>query len=42
MRSLFVSIQLNKRFILNLPSFSVRLIDKEGIQDLEKITPSTK
>ncbi|TNM93033.1 hypothetical protein fugu_018435 [Takifugu bimaculatus] len=34
--------ELSKRFILNLPSFSVRLIDKEGIQDLEKITPSTK
>uniref|UniRef100_A0A665WCP7 Proteasome subunit beta n=1 Tax=Echeneis naucrates TaxID=173247 RepID=A0A665WCP7_ECHNA len=29
---------LNKRFILNLPSFTVRLIDKEGIRDLEKIT----
>lgn len=30
--------QLNKRFILNLHSFNVRLIDKEGIRDLEKIT----
>ncbi|XP_055750613.1 proteasome subunit beta type-2-like isoform X2 [Salvelinus fontinalis] len=31
--------ELNKRFILNLPSFSVRLIDTEGIHDLEKIMP---
>ncbi|CAB1351208.1 unnamed protein product [Coregonus sp. 'balchen'] len=31
--------ELNKRFILNLPSFSVRLIDKDGIHDLEKLTP---
>uniref|UniRef100_A0A4W5MAF3 Proteasome subunit beta n=1 Tax=Hucho hucho TaxID=62062 RepID=A0A4W5MAF3_9TELE len=31
--------ELNKRFILNLPSFSVRLIDKEGIHDLEKLMP---
>ncbi|XP_030075712.1 proteasome subunit beta type-2 [Microcaecilia unicolor] len=29
--------ELQKRFILNLPSFSVRLIDKEGIHDLERI-----
>uniref|UniRef100_A0A3Q3WZ01 Proteasome subunit beta n=1 Tax=Mola mola TaxID=94237 RepID=A0A3Q3WZ01_MOLML len=34
--------ELNRRFILNLPSFSVRVIDREGIHDLEKITPSTK
>ncbi|XP_062301791.1 proteasome subunit beta type-2 isoform X2 [Osmerus eperlanus] len=34
--------ELNKRFILNLPSFSVRLIDKEGIHDLEKITVGHK
>nr|ACN10225.1 Proteasome subunit beta type-2 [Salmo salar]ACN12580.1 Proteasome subunit beta type-2 [Salmo salar] len=31
--------ELNKRFILNLPSFSVRLIDTEGIHDLEKLMP---
>ncbi|CAG14114.1 unnamed protein product, partial [Tetraodon nigroviridis] len=31
--------ELGKRFILNLPSFTVRLIDKEGIRELEKITP---
>ncbi|XP_008421251.1 proteasome subunit beta type-2 isoform X2 [Poecilia reticulata] len=30
--------ELNKRFILNLPSFNVRLIDKDGIHDMEKIT----
>ncbi|KAG7225404.1 hypothetical protein INR49_027393 [Caranx melampygus] len=30
--------ELNKRFILNLPSFTVRLIDREGIHDLEKLT----
>uniref|UniRef100_A0A674DSB0 Proteasome subunit beta n=1 Tax=Salmo trutta TaxID=8032 RepID=A0A674DSB0_SALTR len=30
---------LNYRFILNLPSFSVRLIDKDGIHDLEKLIP---
>uniref|UniRef100_A0AAV2K3Y0 Proteasome subunit beta n=1 Tax=Knipowitschia caucasica TaxID=637954 RepID=A0AAV2K3Y0_KNICA len=30
--------ELNKRFILNLPSFSVRVIDKQGIHDLEKIS----
>ncbi|XP_077363452.1 proteasome subunit beta type-2 [Festucalex cinctus] len=32
--------ELNRRFILNLPSFTVRLIDKEGIHDLEKISPT--
>uniref|UniRef100_A0A3Q2XFZ4 Proteasome subunit beta n=1 Tax=Hippocampus comes TaxID=109280 RepID=A0A3Q2XFZ4_HIPCM len=32
--------QLNRRFILNLPSFTVRLIDKEGIHDLEKLSPT--
>ncbi|XP_014033055.1 proteasome subunit beta type-2 [Salmo salar] len=31
--------ELNYRFILNLPSFSVRLIDKDGIHDLEKLIP---
>ncbi|XP_035649325.1 proteasome subunit beta type-2-like [Oncorhynchus keta] len=31
--------ELNKRFILNLPSFTVRLIDTEGIHDLEKLMP---
>ncbi|XP_062265911.1 proteasome subunit beta type-2 [Platichthys flesus] len=30
--------ELNKRFVLNLPSFTVRLIDKDGIHDLEKLT----
>uniref|UniRef100_A0A3B5B3C4 Proteasome subunit beta type-2-like n=1 Tax=Stegastes partitus TaxID=144197 RepID=A0A3B5B3C4_9TELE len=35
-------LQLNKRFILNLHSFTVRLIDKEGIHDLEKITLGNK
>ncbi|KAJ3608901.1 hypothetical protein NHX12_023429 [Muraenolepis orangiensis] len=34
--------ELNTRFILNLPSFGVRLIDKEGIHDLEKISVSPK
>lgn len=34
----FSLLQLNRRFILNLPSFTVRLIDKEGIHDLEKLT----
>uniref|UniRef100_A0A3Q3KWN5 Proteasome subunit beta n=1 Tax=Mastacembelus armatus TaxID=205130 RepID=A0A3Q3KWN5_9TELE len=34
--------ELKKRFILNLPSFNVRLIDKEGIHDLEKITLGAK
>ncbi|GLD59307.1 proteasome subunit beta type-2 [Lates japonicus] len=34
--------ELNKRFILNLPSFTVRLIDKEGIHDLEKLTLGAK
>uniref|UniRef100_A0A8C6MCM5 Proteasome subunit beta n=1 Tax=Nothobranchius furzeri TaxID=105023 RepID=A0A8C6MCM5_NOTFU len=29
-----------KRFILNLPSFTVRLIDKDGIHDMEKLTLS--
>ncbi|XP_061665352.1 proteasome subunit beta type-2 isoform X2 [Syngnathoides biaculeatus] len=32
--------ELNKRFTLNLPSFTVRLIDKEGIHDLEKLSPT--
>uniref|UniRef100_A0A8C7L4K2 Proteasome subunit beta type-2 n=2 Tax=Oncorhynchus TaxID=8016 RepID=A0A8C7L4K2_ONCKI len=31
--------ELNHRFILNLPSFSVRLIDKDGTHDLEKLIP---
>uniref|UniRef100_A0A8C6WFV6 Proteasome subunit beta n=1 Tax=Neogobius melanostomus TaxID=47308 RepID=A0A8C6WFV6_9GOBI len=30
--------ELNRRFILNLPSFSVRVIDKNGIQELQKVT----
>uniref|UniRef100_UPI0037E93B27 proteasome subunit beta type-2 n=1 Tax=Semicossyphus pulcher TaxID=241346 RepID=UPI0037E93B27 len=34
--------ELSKRFILNLPSFNVRLIDKEGIHDLEKLTSGAK
>uniref|UniRef100_A0A3Q3JDG8 Proteasome subunit beta n=1 Tax=Monopterus albus TaxID=43700 RepID=A0A3Q3JDG8_MONAL len=34
--------ELNKRFILNLPSFTVRLIDKEGIHDLEKLAHGAK
>ncbi|KAK6474371.1 proteasome subunit beta type-2 [Huso huso] len=29
--------ELKKRFILSLPSFNVRLIDKDGIKDLEKL-----
>ncbi|XP_051927400.1 proteasome subunit beta type-2 [Hippocampus zosterae] len=32
--------ELNRRFILNLPFFTVRLIDKEGIHDLEKLSPT--
>lgn len=38
----FSLLQLNKRFILNLPSFTVRLIDREGIHDLEKLTLGAK
>ncbi|KAF5889383.1 proteasome subunit beta type-2 [Clarias magur] len=34
--------ELSKRFILNLPSFTVRLIDKDGIHDLEKINVGAK
>ncbi|XP_056681023.1 proteasome subunit beta type-2-like [Monodelphis domestica] len=34
--------ELQKRFILNLPSFSVRIIDKDGIHDLDIIVPSKK
>nr|XP_055074976.1 proteasome subunit beta type-2 isoform X2 [Misgurnus anguillicaudatus] len=34
--------ELNKRFILNLPSFTVRLIDKDGIHDMEKISVGSK
>nr|XP_033813383.1 proteasome subunit beta type-2 [Geotrypetes seraphini] len=29
--------ELQRRFILNLPSFNVRIIDKEGIHELERI-----
>ncbi|KAK1153123.1 proteasome subunit beta type-2 [Acipenser oxyrinchus oxyrinchus] len=29
--------ELKQRFILSLPSFNVRLIDKDGIKDLEKL-----
>lgn len=42
MSCIFPLLQLNKRFILNLHSFNVRLIDKEGIHDLEKITLGAK
>lgn len=35
-------LQLNKRFILNLHSFNVRLIDKDGIHDMEKLTVGAK
>ncbi|XP_011479432.1 proteasome subunit beta type-2 isoform X2 [Oryzias latipes] len=34
--------ELNKRFILNLHSFNVRLIDKDGIHDMEKLTVGAK
>ncbi|XP_056272544.1 proteasome subunit beta type-2 [Pseudoliparis swirei] len=34
--------ELRKRFILNLPSFTVRVIDKEGIHDLETLTSGSK
>ncbi|KAG5842267.1 hypothetical protein ANANG_G00175820 [Anguilla anguilla] len=34
--------ELKRRFILNLPSFSVRLIDKDGIHDLEKLPLAPK
>ncbi|KAI2652920.1 Proteasome subunit beta type-2 [Labeo rohita] len=34
--------ELNKRFILNLPSFTVRLIDKDGIHDMEKLPVAPK
>ncbi|XP_076865212.1 proteasome subunit beta type-2 isoform X1 [Brachyhypopomus gauderio] len=34
--------ELKKRFILNLPSFTVRLIDKDGIHDLEKLPLAAK
>ncbi|XP_069333763.1 proteasome subunit beta type-2 isoform X1 [Eulemur rufifrons] len=30
--------ELQKRFILNLPTFSVRIIDKNGIHDLDNIS----
>uniref|UniRef100_A0A8C6SDQ5 Proteasome subunit beta n=1 Tax=Neogobius melanostomus TaxID=47308 RepID=A0A8C6SDQ5_9GOBI len=38
LNTLSSSFQLNRRFILNLPSFSVRVIDKNGIQELQKVT----
>ncbi|CAH6790877.1 Psmb2 [Phodopus roborovskii] len=34
--------ELQKRFILNLPTFSVRVIDKNGIHNLENITFSKR
>ncbi|CAG5866058.1 proteasome subunit beta type-2 [Menidia menidia] len=34
--------ELNRRFILNLHSFNVRIIDKEGIHDMEKLTVDAK
>ncbi|XP_040193247.1 proteasome subunit beta type-2 [Rana temporaria] len=33
--------ELQKRFILSLPSFTVRVIDKDGIHDLENIPASS-
>ncbi|XP_044143570.1 proteasome subunit beta type-2 [Bufo gargarizans] len=33
--------ELQKRFILSLPSFTVRVIDKDGIHDLESIPASS-
>ncbi|XP_023614256.1 proteasome subunit beta type-2 isoform X3 [Myotis lucifugus] len=34
--------ELQKRFILNLPAFSVRIIDKNGIHDLATISFSKR
>ncbi|KAL5015808.1 hypothetical protein ScPMuIL_005397 [Solemya velum] len=34
--------EIKNRFIINLPSFKVRVIDKDGIQDLPDITPERK
>ncbi|CAJ0927664.1 unnamed protein product [Ranitomeya imitator] len=40
-RSPLPLITLKKRFILSLPSFTVRVIDKDGIHDLESIPASS-
>lgn len=42
MLSFVLLLQLNKRFILNLPSFNVRLIDKDGVHDMEKLRVGAK
>nr|XP_045006231.1 proteasome subunit beta type-2 isoform X2 [Jaculus jaculus] len=34
--------ELQKRFILNLPTFSVRIIDKNGIHDMDNISFSKR
>ncbi|XP_047124333.1 proteasome subunit beta type-2 isoform X1 [Hydra vulgaris] len=31
--------QVQKRFIVNLPSFSIRIVDKDGIHDMGSYTP---
>ena len=35
-------IQVQKRLVLNLPNFGVVVVDKEGIHNLETITPEVR
>ncbi len=31
--------EVHKRLIINLPNFSVTIIDKDGVKDMDPITP---
>ena len=35
-------IQVQKRLVLNLPNFGVVVVDKEGIHNLDTITPEVR
>lgn len=36
---LFHILQIKRRFIINLPAFRVRIVDKDGIHELPTIKP---
>ena len=39
MSGIFVQFQVQKRFIISLPSFTVRIIDKDGIHEEPTYSP---
>lgn len=38
----FYYFQIKNRFIVNLPTFKVRVVDKDGVHDLPDITPERR